>query len=152
MNIKQFLRFYSTPKKTKFPPRPLHLIKEEEIQESFLKGGRGPGGQKINKTNSKVQLKHLPTGIVVTNQLTRSQEQNRKRARQLLAEKLEFLNNPQTSRLGVIQQRKIKAKQNKKKKTNRKYNKEADPKSDDELITVIDIEDDIDELFSRVKL
>ena len=46
-----------------FPPR--NVILESEISESFLKG-TGPGGQKINKTSSAVQLKHLPSGIVVS--------------------------------------------------------------------------------------
>ena len=37
------------------------VVLDSEIEESFLKGS-GPGGQKINKTSSAVQLKHLPTG------------------------------------------------------------------------------------------
>ena len=41
------------------------VLKDEDIEENFVKGS-GPGGQKINKTNSKVQLKHIPTGIVVS--------------------------------------------------------------------------------------
>ncbi|ONH65492.1 Peptide chain release factor 1 [Cyberlindnera fabianii] len=56
------------------PPRP--KIIEDEITEVFLKGGSGPGGQKINKCNSKVQLKHLPTGIVVS--LVKLQDQENK--------------------------------------------------------------------------
>ncbi|KAJ2970164.1 hypothetical protein NUW58_g9779 [Xylaria curta] len=54
------------------PPRP-KPPPEEEIEESFLKGS-GPGGQKINKTNSAVQLKHTPTGLVVKCQATRSRQ------------------------------------------------------------------------------
>ena len=38
---------------------------EDELQESFIKGS-GPGGQAVNKRSNSVQLKHLPTGIVVT--------------------------------------------------------------------------------------
>lgn len=77
-------------KRTKFPPRPKFTIKmENECQESFLHGGRGPGGQKINKTSSKVQLKHVPTGIVVNCQETRSRESNRKIARVKMAAALE---------------------------------------------------------------
>ncbi|KAG9719516.1 hypothetical protein KCU59_g18006, partial [Aureobasidium melanogenum] len=57
------------------PPRP--TILESDITEAFLKG-TGPGGQKINKTSSAVQLKHLPTGLVIKCQETRSRSQNRK--------------------------------------------------------------------------
>lgn len=109
------------PKKNKLPPRPKWLIIEQEIDEKFVKGGRGPGGQKINKTNSKVQLTHKPTGIVVTCQYTRSQELNRKKAREILAARLEDLQNPTGSRNAVIEERKSKVKQNKEKKSNRKY-------------------------------
>ncbi|SGZ52821.1 CIC11C00000004755 [Sungouiella intermedia] len=103
------------------PPRPLWLIKEDEITEEFLKGGRGPGGQKINKSNSKVQLTHKPTGIVVTCQYSRSQELNRKRAREILALKLEELENPDNCRTAVINQRKMMVKKNKSKKSKKKY-------------------------------
>ncbi|KAI9822273.1 MAG: hypothetical protein M1832_003096 [Thelocarpon impressellum] len=69
-----------------FPPR--LVIPESDILETFLKGS-GPGGQKINKTSSAVQLKHLPSGIVVKSQATRSRSQNRKLARELLGERVE---------------------------------------------------------------
>ena len=53
-------------KKNKLPPRPKFTPEmEAQCTEKFLHGGRGPGGQKINKCNSKVQLRHEPTGIVV---------------------------------------------------------------------------------------
>lgn len=119
------LALYGIPKKNKLPPRPLWYVKEDEIEEVFLKGGRGPGGQKINKTNSKVQLTHKPTGIVVTCQQSRSQEQNRKKAREILALKLDDLYNPETSRNSVVNERKTKVKQSKAKKSHRKY-KELD--------------------------
>lgn len=50
--------------------------------------GSGPGGQVINKSSICVSLIHRPTGIRVLVQETRSQEQNRKIARKLLAEKV----------------------------------------------------------------
>jgi hypothetical protein len=37
-------------------------LKEEDLRETFVKGS-GNGGQAINKTNSNVELVHLPTGI-----------------------------------------------------------------------------------------
>lgn len=135
------------PRLNKLPPRPKWLIVEEEIEESFLKGGRGPGGQKINKSNSKVQLTHKPTGIVVTCQYSRSQELNRKRAREILALKLEDLKNPLTSRNSVIQERKSKLKQSKSKKSNRKYKALADAKEDEE--TPEEEEIDPDEEFDK---
>lgn len=39
-------------------------IRESDLEEKFVKGF-GPGGQKTNKTNNCVILKHLPTKIVV---------------------------------------------------------------------------------------
>jgi len=39
-------------------------IHEEDITEKFILGS-GSGGQKINKTNSCVWLKHEPTGIII---------------------------------------------------------------------------------------
>lgn len=53
--------------------------------------GSGPGGQAINKTSSSVSLIHLPTGLRVQAQPTRSREQNRKAARRILAEKLDMM-------------------------------------------------------------
>ncbi len=63
-------------------------IREDDILEKFIHGG-GKGGQKINKTASAVYLKHLPTGIEVKNQASRSQLLNRFLARRILADKIE---------------------------------------------------------------
>jgi peptide chain release factor len=100
------------------PPRP--KILDSEITESFLKGS-GPGGQKINKTSSAVQIKHLPTGIVVKSQDSRSREYNRKVARQLLAEKLDQIEKGDQSRTAIKAERARNKKASKEKKARRKY-------------------------------
>jgi protein subunit release factor B len=46
------------------------------IDEAFVRGS-GHGGQKINKTSSAVQLKHLPTGTMVKFQKFRQRSMNR---------------------------------------------------------------------------
>ena len=65
-------------------------IKENDLVEKFILGS-GKGGQKINKTSSCVYLKHLPTGIEVKCQATRSREQNRQLAREELSRRLTLL-------------------------------------------------------------
>ena len=48
--------------------------------ETDLYRASGPGGQKRNKTDSAVRLRHLPTGTIVTAVDSRSQHENRARA------------------------------------------------------------------------
>ena len=63
-------------------------ILESDIIEKFILGS-GHGGQKLHKTESCVQLKHIPTGMMVKCQQTRFREDNRYHARQLLCDKIE---------------------------------------------------------------
>lgn len=58
-------------------------IFEQDLEETFVRSS-GPGGQNVNKVATCVCLKHLPTGIIVKSQATRSQGQNRFTARLLL--------------------------------------------------------------------
>ncbi|MFO1459342.1 MAG: peptide chain release factor-like protein [Verrucomicrobiota bacterium] len=63
-------------------------IREEDLRETFVRSG-GHGGQNVNKVATCVQLVHLPTGIQVRCQEERFQGRNRRRARELLVERLE---------------------------------------------------------------
>jgi peptide chain release factor len=63
-------------------------IREEDLVEKFIRSS-GPGGQKVNKTSTAVYLKHLPTGIEIKVQTSRSQALNRFLARRQLAERIE---------------------------------------------------------------
>lgn len=65
-------------------------ISEMDIVERFEIGG-GKGGQKVNKTASRVRLSYAPKQITVVSQKTRSREQNRFFARRLLCDRLEQL-------------------------------------------------------------
>lgn len=105
------------------PPRP--ILHDADIIENFLKGS-GPGGQKINKTSSAVQLKHIPTGIVVKYQDTRSRTVNRKMARKILQERIEEMELGEEARTKVRQREKGKRKRSGEKKRRRKYRKLAE--------------------------
>lgn len=66
-------------------------------------------------------MKHLPTGIVLKVQETRSRTQNRKIAREMLALKVEELEKGKESRVAVVGETKRKRKSSAVKKSKRKY-------------------------------
>ncbi|CAM1508310.1 Fc.00g051580.m01.CDS01 [Cosmosporella sp. VM-42] len=139
MMIRSFRSLYQWPRGSRtlttspsalakaLPPRP-KPPPESEIEESYVKGS-GPGGQKINKTNSAVQIKHVPTGIVVKSQATRSRDQNRKHARELLAKKVDDLRNGEQSRSAIVGEVKRKKYASASKKSKRKYKKLEEEKA-----------------------
>ncbi|KAL6233485.1 hypothetical protein BDW75DRAFT_214943 [Aspergillus navahoensis] len=68
-------------------PNSDYYIDPQEVRTEKMRAS-GAGGQHVNKTESAIRLTHLPTGIVVSMQDSRSQHANRKKAWQILRAKL----------------------------------------------------------------
>ncbi|DAZ93993.1 TPA: hypothetical protein N0F65_005504 [Lagenidium giganteum] len=79
-----FARWFNDDKRVRQPV----VLRDEDLEEQFVKGW-GKGGQKINKVRNCVLLKHVPTGLHVRCQPSRSLEANRNMARRLLLQKLD---------------------------------------------------------------
>lgn len=98
-------------------------ILEEDIAETFVKSS-GKGGQNVNKSNTCVNLKHIPSGITVKFDRERSQILNRFFARRELVNRIEAV------RLGKEsddQKRIYKLKKQKKRRKRRNVNKLKKP-------------------------
>jgi protein subunit release factor B len=77
-------------------------IDEADLEETFTRSS-GPGGQNVNKVSTAVTLRHLPSGVAVTVQDSRSQALNRKLARERLLNAIESAR--QESRAAEIAER-----------------------------------------------
>jgi protein subunit release factor A len=98
----------------------LEILKKQVVIETYR--SRGPGGQRKNKVETAVRLKHLPSGITVVATEHRSQAENRKVALERLRERLIKLNKPKKHRIPTsvslkaierrIEEKKIQSKKN----------------------------------------
>ncbi|KAJ5280081.1 hypothetical protein N7478_005453 [Penicillium angulare] len=120
IQVQQHQTFTTTPSLPEKPLPPRLKFDDGDLMISYLKG-TGPGGQKINKTNSAVQITHKPSGVVVKCQATRSRSQNAKIARALLADRVEEREKGDQSRVALKAAAARKKKSSSLKKTRRKY-------------------------------
>lgn len=99
-------------------------IREEDLEEHFVKGS-GKGGQKVNKTNNCVYLRHIPSGIAVKCHIDRSRELNRFLARRELCDTYEeVINGVKTARKQAIE----KMRRQKRRKSRRQRQRTLDDK------------------------
>ena len=89
----------------KLPESDEELLGECEV-ETFRSSG--PGGQHVNKTQSAVRLRHLPSGVVVTSQQERSQHRNKVTCLGKLRKKIERLNYQPAKRIPTRRSRSAK--------------------------------------------
>ncbi|XP_003222789.3 mitochondrial translation release factor in rescue [Anolis carolinensis] len=107
-------------------------LNEADLEEQFVRGS-GPGGQATNKTSNCVVLKHLPSGIVVKCHQTRSVEQNRKKARTILQEKVDVFYKGESSDVLTEKKELEKRKQEKKKRAKENLERKRQLKEMQEL-------------------
>jgi protein subunit release factor B len=80
----------------RLPKSDADLLRECEV-ETFR--ASGPGGQHVNKTETAVRLRHMPSGLVVTSREERSQHRNKTLCLQKLRARIEQLNHRPARRI-----------------------------------------------------
>lgn len=89
-----------------FGPKPEFkvVINEKDIRIDYFKS-TGPGGQHKNKTMSAVRIVHLPTGVIVTSDSSRSQHDNKIYAYEQLQCKLELLMSEKNKQEAILKKK-----------------------------------------------
>ncbi len=77
-------------------------IKDSDLKVEFFRSS-GPGGQNVNKVETAVRIVHMPTGLVASAQVERSQSQNRERAMRMLEAKIiQLMEKERVEEIGLL--------------------------------------------------